>query len=612
MGGSKLETLSQTAKYVIQNLVPTGSWLAIITFNDEAYVVKDLTEIKSQYVRDELKAVIPAKVSGGTCIGCGIEEAIRILKIKLSDVSNGEIFVISDGKDNVGSIHNSKQKAVSENIIVHTISVTQDADILLANISKETGGMHFTYLETGSISFIALFGELITLDVTSDSRHSAVLASERITTTPSNIVRFSFSIENGLGKDTFVTVLLQSPYSSRMQLRISGPNNYNEALNTTEKTATIMIPGIAQAGDYEMTVTMEKSEQSVEYLVKSTPTNYDILKISATPSATNINFSSGEIPIIFAEVTKGSSSVLNVNVTARVEIGNGSRVCDISLYDKGMDPDGIDNDGIYSGYIFPHCLYEGRINIKVYASGRKGETIIMRGTSGSQTPYQDDEPEVYEDAFQRVTVLEDLYIENYVDPDQNDIVPPGRITDVNIHHIVKQKIPSGESRNFTISWTATGDDKNVGQASAYILRISEDFETLLNDFDSAELLDMKNISLSPQKSGRMEALKIVVDAEQSYTGTTFFALKAVDEAGNVGEVSNILSIVVAKGYRAVGERGSFDDDVEAIDKDNMNIYVIIGASGGGFILLLMIFTILLCRKRQVKKADDTNFHMGRI
>ncbi|XP_053404752.1 calcium-activated chloride channel regulator 4-like isoform X3 [Mercenaria mercenaria] len=558
--GSKLETLSQTAKYVIQNLVPTGSWLAIITFNDEAYVVKDLTEIKSQYVRDELKAVIPAKVSGGTCIGCGIEEAIRILKIKLSDVSNGEIFVISDGKDNVGSIHNSKQKAVSENIIVHTISVTQDADILLANISKETGGMHFTYLETGSISFIALFGELITLDVTSDSRHSAVLASERITTTPSNIVRFSFSIENGLGKDTFVTVLLQSPYSSRMQLRISGPNNYNEALNTTEKTATIMIPGIAQAGDYEMTVTMEKSEQSVEYLVKSTPTNYDILKISATPSATNINFSSGEIPIIFAEVTKGSSSVLNVNVTARVEIGNGSRVCDISLYDKGMD----------------------------------------------------DEPEVYEDAFQRVTVLEDLYIENYVDPDQNDIVPPGRITDVNIHHIVKQKIPSGESRNFTISWTATGDDKNVGQASAYILRISEDFETLLNDFDSAELLDMKNISLSPQKSGRMEALKIVVDAEQSYTGTTFFALKAVDEAGNVGEVSNILSIVVAKGYRAVGERGSFDDDVEAIDKDNMNIYVIIGASGGGFILLLMIFTILLCRKRQVKKADDTNFHMGRI
>ncbi|XP_053404753.1 calcium-activated chloride channel regulator 4-like isoform X4 [Mercenaria mercenaria] len=536
----------------------------------------------------------------------------KILKIKLSDVSNGEIFVISDGKDNVGSIHNSKQKAVSENIIVHTISVTQDADILLANISKETGGMHFTYLETGSISFIALFGELITLDVTSDSRHSAVLASERITTTPSNIVRFSFSIENGLGKDTFVTVLLQSPYSSRMQLRISGPNNYNEALNTTEKTATIMIPGIAQAGDYEMTVTMEKSEQSVEYLVKSTPTNYDILKISATPSATNINFSSGEIPIIFAEVTKGSSSVLNVNVTARVEIGNGSRVCDISLYDKGMDPDGIDNDGIYSGYIFPHCLYEGRINIKVYASGRKGETIIMRGTSGSQTPYQDDEPEVYEDAFQRVTVLEDLYIENYVDPDQNDIVPPGRITDVNIHHIVKQKIPSGESRNFTISWTATGDDKNVGQASAYILRISEDFETLLNDFDSAELLDMKNISLSPQKSGRMEALKIVVDAEQSYTGTTFFALKAVDEAGNVGEVSNILSIVVAKGYRAVGERGSFDDDVEAIDKDNMNIYVIIGASGGGFILLLMIFTILLCRKRQVKKADDTNFHMGRI
>ncbi|XP_053388687.1 calcium-activated chloride channel regulator 4-like [Mercenaria mercenaria] len=449
--------------------------------------------------------------------------------------------------------------------------------------------MHFTYLETGSVSFIAVFGELITNDVTSYSSHSAVLASERITTNPSNILNFGFSIENDLGKDTSVTVLLQSLNSSSMQLRISGPNNYIEALNTTEKTATIMIPGIAQAGDYEMTITMERGGQSVEYLVKSTPTNYDILKISATLSATKIDFSSGEIPIIFAEITKGFSSVLNVNVTARVETANGSRACDISLYGKGMDPDGIDNDGIYSGYILPHCLYEGRVNTKVY-----------------------DKSEVYEDAFQRVKVLEDLYIKNYVDPDQNDTVPPGRILDVDIHHIVKQNSPSGESRNFTISWTATGDDKNVGQASAYILRISDDFETLLNDFDSAVLLDMKNISLSPQTSSRKEALKIVVDAEQSYTGTTFFALKAVDEAGNVREISNILSIVVAKGYRAFGERGSFDDDVKAKEEDNMMIYVIIGALGGGLALLLIFITILLCRKRQFKKADDTNIHMGRI
>ncbi|WAR27524.1 hypothetical protein MAR_013228 [Mya arenaria] len=47
----------------------------------------------------------------------------------------------------------------------------------------------------------------------------------------------------------------------------------------------------------------------------------------------------------------------------------------------------------------------------------------------------------------------------------------------------------------------------------------------------------------------MEAIVISVDAEQTYVDTAYLGIVAVDETGNRGKVSNIVSIVVAKGFR---------------------------------------------------------------
>jgi hypothetical protein len=64
---------------------------------------------------------------------------------------------------------------LTEKVIVHTVSVTQDADVVLADISKESRGKHFTYLETGTASFTALFDEIIVSSHTSSIKHSAVV-----------------------------------------------------------------------------------------------------------------------------------------------------------------------------------------------------------------------------------------------------------------------------------------------------------------------------------------------------------------------------------------------------------------------------------------------------
>jgi hypothetical protein len=60
--------------------------------------------------------------------------------------------------------------------------------------------------------------------------------------------------------------------------------------------------------------------------------------------------------------------------------------------------------------------------------------------------------------------MEELYVTKDInDEDFTDVVAPGRITDVGIYHIVKETSVYGENRNFTISWTATGDDRNQGR-----------------------------------------------------------------------------------------------------------------------------------------------------
>ena len=70
-------------------------------------------------------------------------------------------------------------------------------------------------------------------------------------------------------------------------------------------------------------------------------------------------------------------------------------------------------------------------------------------------------------SFNRVTLLEELVVTNYVPPTAgqpvHDTTPPGRITDVVVEDIISQTTSTGENREFTITWTAPGDDYNMGQ-----------------------------------------------------------------------------------------------------------------------------------------------------
>ena len=69
-------------------------------------------------------------------------------------------------------------------------------------------------------------------------------------------------------------------------------------------------------------------------------------------------------------------------------------------------------------------------------------------------------------SFERVAVADAYTVNNYdVDIANTDETSPGRITDVQVIDIQSGIPTTSLTRNYTITWTATGDDFSSGQGS---------------------------------------------------------------------------------------------------------------------------------------------------
>jgi hypothetical protein len=91
------------------------------------------------------------------------------------------------------------------------------------------------------------------------------------------------------------------------------------------------------------------------------------------------------------------------------------------------------------------------------------------------------------------------------------------------------------SSSVSLTWTSTGDDGTMGRAAAYQLRYAKTNITNETDFLAAKAV----AAPIPQAAGLMETVTAnALDAGTNY----FFAVRAVDEAGNVGPLSNIAEV----------------------------------------------------------------------
>ena len=107
--------------------------------------------------------------------------------------------------------------------------------------------------------------------------------------------------------------------------------------------------------------------------------------------------------------------------------------------------------------------------------------------------------------------------------DEDDGNTPYNILDVRVVAVTDSSV--------TLTWTATGDDADVGTASQYDLRYYHSWLNSTN-WDSAVRVTGEP---APRPTGQADSMVVTGLQKDS---TYYFALKAGDEAGNWNNVSN--------------------------------------------------------------------------
>ncbi len=109
-----------------------------------------------------------------------------------------------------------------------------------------------------------------------------------------------------------------------------------------------------------------------------------------------------------------------------------------------------------------------------------------------------------------------------------DMIAPAMITDLSAGSGLQRGV-------IDLSWTASGDDESIGQASQYIIRYSTSSEITTDSWDLA--VDIAN-EPNPALAGTTENLSI---SDLTPGQTYYWTIKSQDEAGNISEISNCSS-----------------------------------------------------------------------
>ncbi len=133
----------------------------------------------------------------------------------------------------------------------------------------------------------------------------------------------------------------------------------------------------------------------------------------------------------------------------------------------------------------------------------------------------------------------------------DDTTPPGAINDL--------RAASGTNGwNIRLEWTAPGDDGNQGTAATYVLR----FNTAEITASNVEQAVVVPITQKPQTAGTAEHFEIAMPAPGV---DYFFALQALDEAGNPGPLS---TAAAARSYQEDSDGDGMADQWEATHQFN--------------------------------------------
>ncbi|XP_074077861.1 calcium-activated chloride channel regulator 1-like [Macrotis lagotis] len=577
--GNRLSNLVEAATVYLIQIVEMGSWVGMVTFDSDAEIQNNLTQIVPGNATQEIIKRLPKIADGGTSICSGLKAGFQVITQSNRSISGSEIVLLTDGEDN--GINNCFDEVKQSGAVIHTIALGPDAARELEQLSLMTGGYRVS--SKGNMADLIEAFSRITSRSGDLSQQAIQLESKSIMLNAKEWVNGTVTVDSTVGNDTFFLITwtesvpkihLQDPKGKEYQ---NANFSFNELNN---KAARLQIPDTAETGNWIYKLQNQNSLQTLSMTVTSRAKSAAVLPVIAT---VHVNQSRGHFPspmTIYARVTQGFLPVLGANVTATIETEHGSQET-LTLWDNGAGADTVKNDGIYSRY-FTSYHENGRYSLKVRVQARKNTARLSMRPPQSRAMYvpgyiehgeiklnpprpevKDKEMEVKIEDFSRVNSGDSFIMTGVPSGPLPDKFPPGKITDLEAKF---------QADHIILSWTAPGNDFDKGKADHYKIRMSRNSLQLRDHFDKATPINIPG--LKPKEANSKETFKFKPETLKIKNGTkVYIAIQAVDNANLTSEVSNIEQVFIPPPVP-----GSNNDSIDHNIHVAMIILAVVGAA----------------------------------
>ncbi|CAL4184007.1 unnamed protein product [Meganyctiphanes norvegica] len=577
------EFIRKALRRVVVYDMPDDIYVGVVVFNSVARTTASLAMMDSvSDVRQRIGSSMPRNPSSvpekHKCLLCGIQEALRALDIDPQGAEGATIILLTSGagatpkREIDEMIRLSTVRGIHIEAIIYPF-IEQQTEIVkshgLEKLVSTTHGSTFTVMDEGVGNdskinmMMSLMNSLLATVrkacLMSSSGASLMIHSKAYHGGESAVARGSFTIDDSIISDARFAVYYYDITHVGNTLELTTPSgNIMSSVNMQEEDgdANVIFMNIpmAERGEWHYQVeNRADSHQGLQIEVTSKESENRKIKLHVWINSDNGANNSSDPIIIYAEIKDGMLPVLNAKVTAKFQqLGmnaNGKEYSPIyfDLFDNGLgDPDITEGDGVYSRYL-PILSHENKdlthYELGVTANNNNGlaikplNNILSTKTQffvenknksccGSTIEYEHVTPIP---PFQRTEMFGVIGLLS--NPSGEDTVPPNRILDL-------QADINLESHEISFHWTAPGDDYDWGQANHY--------EAVM----AASLADA--FKFNGERINGMP-IPLNVGVEQSITINTtkydqlvYVVIRAVDEVGNHGEVSNMVSIFVSR------------------------------------------------------------------
>ncbi|XP_038053988.1 calcium-activated chloride channel regulator 1-like [Patiria miniata] len=567
----KFEKLLRASSFLLTDVLPKDTWVALVQFNATASVLAPLTKIRYKSSRQNLLDKLPVSADGNSSMGAGILKALEVLSTNGESPQVGVILVMSDGlEDTPPFFRDVADNVRARGVVLDAMaySAILDENFHLPNAGG--GGSFFIpFAENGTIATEKPTAMEMEDEEFQDTEKFLTIARRTEMLLGNGNGTNYVHMDSTLGIDTIFRFIWEIGQATAIVRTPEGmildPSRPEYLMDMEGRKVEIRIQGIAQSGTWGYGIlNMNERPQTMRVHVYSRPSDPAVPPLRARThiKRNQVNFTEESRVIIYGEVTQGELPVIKAKVKALIKRpgdGDSSGYLAVELFDLGTGADTERDDGIYSAYFMGFTgdgVYQVTLEVENEAVGQAKKITFPQTLGGVMPPNWNntEEPVLVDvDPFMRATQAVEFTVISAPPSDkmdEADMFPPARVTNLRVASFSRY-----EGR-LTLRWTAPGDDYDVGTATTYDLRCSHNFEEISSDFSNARVvydIDIISGDLSaPQKSGSEETLVVRIPTMQSAVPDDLmlflaFRIRAIDDSGLAGETSNIATAVVDYG-----------------------------------------------------------------